>query len=74
MRDRIDRFGNLAASLVDCAFDEGEVFGVALLGLMALGAFWLLGTAVYELIFNPHAVSAASLDSLSINPGKWIPR
>jgi hypothetical protein len=73
MRNRTERFvKNLAASLVHCAFEEGEAIGVAILGLVVVVAFCLLGTAVYEVIFNPHAVSASSLDLLSISPDKWI--
>jgi hypothetical protein len=73
MKNRTPRFvKNLAACLAHGAFENGEGLGVALLALMAVGVFWLLGTAVYELILNPHAVSVASLDSLSINPDKWI--
>jgi hypothetical protein len=37
-----------------------------------VGVFWLVGVAVYDFILDPHVTTVASLDSLSINPDKWI--
>ena len=74
-RERIARsVKNLVSALGDCIFEDGEACGVAILALVCVGVFWLVGVAVYELILDPHVTTVASLDSLSIDPGKWILR
>jgi hypothetical protein len=50
------------------------VLGIVLPGLVCLGVFWLVGVAVYDFVPDPHITTAASLDSLSIKPDKWISR
>ena len=42
--------------------------------LVCVGILWLIGVFVYDFVLDPHITTAASLDSLSINPDKWIPR
>jgi hypothetical protein len=74
-RQRIERFcKNLVSALGHCVFEDGEVFGLAILALACIGVLWLVGMAVYEVIVNPHVTTAASLDLVSINPDKWISR
>ena len=73
-RERIERFfKNLASALGHCVFEDAEVLGIVIPVLVCLGIFWLIGVAVYDFVLDPHITTAASLDSLSINPDKWIP-
>jgi hypothetical protein len=75
IRERIERFlKNLAAVLGYCIAEDVEVLDTAIPALICVGILWFVGTAVYDFILDPHVVTAATLDSLSINPDKWIPR
>ena len=75
IRERIECFlKNLAAALGYCIAEDVEVLGTAIPALICVGILWFVGMAVYDFILDPHVVTAATLDSLSINPDKWIPR
>jgi hypothetical protein len=75
MRERIERFfKNLASAFGHCIFEDAEVLSVVIPALVCVGILWLIGVAVYDFVLGPHITTAASLDSLSINPDKWIPR
>ena len=74
-RERIERFlKNLASALGYCIAEDFEVLDTAIPALICVGILWLVGMAVYDFILDPHMVTAATLESLSINPDKWIPR
>jgi hypothetical protein len=74
-RERIERFlKNLASALGYCIAEDVEVLETAIPALICVGILWFIGMAVYDFILDPHAVTAAALESLSINPDKWIPR
>jgi len=74
-RERIERFfKNLASALGHCVFEDAEVLGIVIPVLVCLGIFWLIGVAVYDFVLDPHITTAAALDSLSIDPDKWICR
>lgn len=73
-REPIERFfKNLASALGHCIFEDAEVLGMVILALVCVGT-WLIGVAVYDFILDPHVTTAATLDSLSISPDKWISR
>ena len=75
MRERIERFlKNLASALGYCIAEDVEVLDTAIPALICVGILWFIGMAVYDFILDPHVVTAATLDSLSINPEKLIPR
>ena len=75
MRERIKRFlKNLASALGYCIAEDIEVLDTAIPALVCVFILWFIGMAVYDFILGPHVVTAATLDSLSINPDKWIPR
>ena len=74
-RERIERFlKNLASALGCCIAEDVEVLDTAIPALVCVGILWLIGMAAYDFILDPHLTTAATLDSLSINPDKWIPR
>lgn len=74
-RKRIKRFfKNLVSALCHCIFEDAEVLGMVIPALVSVGILWLIGVAVYDFILDPHVTTAATLDSLSINPNKWISR
>ena len=74
-RDRIERFlKNLASALGYCIAEDLEVLDTAIPALIGVGILWFIGMAVYDFILDPHVITAATLDSLSISPDKWIPR
>jgi hypothetical protein len=74
-RERIEQFfKNLASALGRCIFEDAEVLGMVIPALVCVSILWLIGVAVYDFILNPYLTMAATLDSLSINPDKWIPR
>jgi hypothetical protein len=73
MRERIEEFvKNSISTLGHCLIEDPEVQDVVILSLVCVGVFWLVGVAVYDFILDPHVTTVASLDSLSINPDKWI--
>jgi hypothetical protein len=75
IRERIERFfKNLMSALGHCIIEDPEVVSTAILALACVGVFWLIGMAVYDLILDPHVTTVAALDSLSIDPDKWILR
>ena len=72
-RDRIERFfKDLASAIGHCIVEDGEVLGTVILALVCVAILWFIGEALYEFILDPHVTTAAALDSLSINPDKWI--
>ncbi len=75
-RERIERFcKNLGSALGRCIFEDAEVLGIVIPALVCVGILWLVGVAVYDFVLDPHVTTAAALDSLSIDPDKWmIPR
>lgn len=74
-RERIEQFfKNLVSALGHCIAEDIEVLETAIPALICLGLLWLIGMAVYDFILDPHVITAATLDALSINPEKWIPR
>ena len=74
-RERVERFlKNLASVLGYCIAEDLEVLETAIPALVCVGILWLIGMAVYDFILDPHVITAATLDSVSINPDKWIPR
>ena len=75
IRERIERFvKNLAAALGYCIAEDVELLDTAIPALICVGILWFVGMAVYDFFLDPHVVTAATLDSLSINRDKWIPR
>jgi len=50
------------------------VLGIVIPALVCVGILWLIGVAMYDFVLDPHITTAAALDSLSIDPDKWIPR
>ena len=74
-REPIKKFlKDLLSALGHCFIEDPEVVGIVVLASVCVGIFLLAGVAVYNLIVDPHVTTAAALDSLSINPDKWIPR
>ncbi len=67
-------FKNLFSALGRCVLEELEVLETVIPALVCFGILWLVGSVVYDLILDPHIPKAAALDSLSINPDRWIPR
>ncbi|HSZ63925.1 MAG TPA: hypothetical protein VK828_19150 [Terriglobales bacterium] len=75
MRERIERFfKNLASALGHCIFEDAEALVIVIPALVCVGILWLIGVAVYDFALDPHVTTAATLDSLSISPDKWISR
>jgi len=75
-REQVSRFvENCASALGHCLLEDAEVL-IPVILILAGGAFlWIIGVTFYEIIFDPHATNvAAALDSLSIDPDKWLPR
>jgi hypothetical protein len=73
--ERIELFlKNLASTIGLCVIEDADVVGTAMPVLVCIGVLWLIGAAVHEVILDPHVTTAAALDSLSINPDKWIYR
>lgn len=71
----MDRFfKNLASVLGFSVFEDSDVLEVVIPTLLCMTILWLIGSVVCDLILDPHVTTAAALDSLSINPDKWIPR
>jgi hypothetical protein len=74
-----EREGNFAKNfqhaLFECLFEAVELIPCAfVLFIFGLGVL-LLGSMVYHLMFDPNAVDVASrLETLSIDPDKWIRR
>ena len=74
-RERINRFfKNLGSAFGRCIFEDAEVLGIAIPALVGVGILLLIGVAVYDFVLDPHVTTAAALDSLSIDPDKWLPR
>ena len=74
-RERIERFfKNLVSALGHCIFEDPEGLGIVIPALVCVGILWLIGVAVYDFVLDPHITTVAALDSLSIDPDKWIPR
>jgi hypothetical protein len=60
--------------LVHSIAEDGE-FWVIVIPLLVCGFILFgIGMTVYEVVLDVHATTTATLDSLSINPDKWIPR
>lgn len=74
-RERIEQFlKNLASALGYCIAEDVEVLETAIPALVCVGILWFTGMAVYDFIFDPHVITGATLDSLSIDPDKRISR
>lgn len=72
---RVEKFvKDFFSALGHCLVEDAEVLDIAIVVVVCFGAFWLLAVVVHEFIFDPHVTTAAALDSLSINPDKWISR
>jgi|SRR5215469_1490796 len=65
---------NVASALGYCIAEDVAVVDTAIAAPICVGILWFIGMVVYDLILDPHVITAATLDSLSINPNKWIPR
>lgn len=75
VRDDIERFlKNLALALGHCIAEDVEVLDTAVPAIICVGILCFIGMAVYDLILDPQVITAATLETLSINPDKWIPR
>ena len=75
VRERIERFlKNLASAFGYCIAEDVGVLDTAIPALICVGILCFVGMAVYDFVLDPHVITAATLDSLSINPDKWIPR
>jgi hypothetical protein len=70
-------YKNFASALGRCFAEEPDVLEPVLLclaGVACVGVIYLFGILIYDFLFDPNAVNVASrLDSISINPDKWIP-
>jgi hypothetical protein len=74
-RERMDHFfNNMASALGLCILEEVDVLESVIPALVCMGILWFVGSLVYDLVLDPHVTTAAALDSISINPDKWIPR
>jgi len=70
---RIERFlKNLAGALGHCVLEDAEIMPMVILALVCVGILWQIGVVAYDLVIDPHVITRAALDSLSINPDKWI--
>jgi hypothetical protein len=75
MWDKVEQFfHNLVAVIGRCVAADLGALDTAVPLLICVGILWFIGSAFYELILDPHAITAATLDALSINPDKWLPR
>jgi hypothetical protein len=54
--------------------EDGEFWAIVIPLLVCGCILFAVGMAVYEVVLDAHATTTATLDSLSINPDKWIPR
>lgn len=75
-RDDVERFAhNVVGALGHCVEEELDTIGPVLGALAFISVLWIVGVLSYEMIFDPYAAHvAARLDSLSIDPDKWMPR
>ena len=66
---------NFEQAVFECLFEAAGLIPIAFI-LFTLGLCVLMaGTMVYYLMFDPNAVDVASrLETLSIDPDKWIRR
>jgi hypothetical protein len=63
------------AGCLECLTESEELFVYLVIPLLCIAVVWIVGMAVYQVIFDPHAASIASTsDCLSIDPEKWFPR
>ena len=75
MWNRIERFlKNFALALGHSIAEDGEFWAIVIPLLVCGCILFGVGMAVYEAVLDAHATTTATLDSLSINPDKWIPR
>jgi hypothetical protein len=66
---------NFVEALFECLLEAVELIPLGCAALLFIAALCVVGVMVYQLMFDPNAVDVASrLDTLSINPNKWIPR
>jgi hypothetical protein len=64
---------NFVEALFECLLEAVELIPLGCPSFIA--ALCVVGVMVYQLMFDPNAVDVASrLDTLSLNPNKWIPR
>lgn len=72
----------LGKALFECLLETEELFFYVLIPVACVVAVCVvgvmvyhIGVVVYDLTFDPYATNvAATLDSLSIDPDKWVPR
>jgi hypothetical protein len=66
---------NFVSALFECLLEAVELIPAAYAALLFVAAIVVVGDMLYQLMFDPNAVDAASrLDMLSIDPNKWISR
>ena len=66
---------NFVAALFECLLEAVELLPLACAALVCVAALCIIGEMVYQLMFDPNAEDVASrLDTLSIDPNKWLPR
>ena len=75
VRNRIEQFlKNFALALGHSIAEDGEFLAIAIPLLVCGFILFVIGMALYEVVLDAHATTTATLDSLSINPDKWISR
>jgi hypothetical protein len=66
---------NSVSALFECLLEAVELIPAACAALLFVAAIVVVGDIFYQLMFGPNAVDVASrLDTLSIDPNKWISR
>jgi len=67
---------SFGAAVFECLLEELIPLVLVAMVVLAFGLFlYLIGSAVYNLAFDPNAADVgARLDALSISPDKWIGR
>jgi hypothetical protein len=66
---------NFVEALFECLPEAVELIPLGCAALLCIAALCAVGVIVYQLMFDPNAMDVASrLDTLSIDPNKWIPR
>jgi hypothetical protein len=75
VRTRIKRFlKNFALALGHSVAEDAEFWAFVIPVLVCGFILFVIGIFLYEVVIDVHATTTATLDSLSINPDKWIPR
>lgn len=75
VRDRFERFlKNVALALGESIVEDAEFWAIVIPLLVCCCILFAIGMVLYEVVLDVHASTKATLDLLSINPDKWIPR